>query len=881
MRPEANRSTPSLLSQTSPTRRSSNPLVHQINGNSNNDLPRRNGPASINTSPARSTLSLTSTVNLHPGNLPASTTTTPGKVSTPIYYDYTEEFDVKEYAHPTAREPPPQFRIESTIPEDHPTTTEQPQSADSYSRNAKKSLSNGNRTSSSAESIQQIRTDAAPELEPGFVNGRTQWPVRKASLPPPSPNMQAPVKIVEPQGEKKVFRVSRLGYVAQELNSHVAEAFELAPSESFEMQDAKKGGHDESGGQVDGAATIRLGELHTGRHVQQSSQSPPTEPSRSRNPHEIQQISHLDDVANSRRERNIQDKGKSQESSENPARICTSQHSIDNFKRHQRNSKERRAFSLDFTSARTKRPRSSCLNSVDTGFTDIAELISSLENANRAQSPENKADSSVGPPRRNSRASSTIPDKHVLGRASSDHNFTPPISAFNQQRNDSSRANTERQQLKQVPLQYIERRPDVVQECGLGDVPNFSHQIPRKSVSRSGSPMLAPKPISPSRQLKLKNSVPQLMKSLPPTPQDPPIRALSPPEHMTSEQGLPFRFSPLNSEVRGALTRDLPPIPEPDMTSETSTQQGDRMKTLGSSVKSLPTISTGKRSSKESSTLPPSPPRLKLKVRSTAALSTRASNSEENSLEPNQNQDKGAPVVQDGKLKATNPPKFKLKITRASNSSQGTVRINRESVDSKALAGLRNPKDLFTPAGIDNIFRHAGRHLHSRKSSANSSHTESGSVVLISSQVSTNEGGAQSIPSHPHPKATQLNSSDVRSFFSDASSNLQGHHSLRKRLSNFKTRIAVPYSSRVLSQSFEDIPLRSRTHPEAPRSPTFHYVPNLHGSESSSTEDTPLRNSTARAPRRNLREKLSRWLKGARSAIAARVRSRNPTGEGR
>lgn len=849
------------MTQGSPTRASSSPLVHPANANSSNDYLRRNGQASLNTSPARSILSLTSTVNLRPGNLPASTTTTPGKVSTPIYYDYTEEFDVEDYSPPRTREPPPQFQIESTIPEDRPAAMEQPTPANFNSRNAIRNLSDGHRTSSSTESIQQRRTEAVPELEPGLMNGQTQWPVRKASLPPPSSNKQTPVKRVEPQDDKLVkesFRISRLGAGAQELNSHVAEVFGLSLSESFGLLGPKNIGFTESGGQINGASTTRL---DVGRYIQQSSQSSHLEPSMSRDPHEAQQVSYVDDVAHRKREMETEHDGMNQDSSENPARRSTSQPFIIDSGRRQRNDKEKRASSLDFTSARTKRPRSSGINSVDTGLTELAELISNLENAVRTESPEN-TDVATGQSWQTTGPLPTIPDPRILRRSSFDHSSTPSTSGLDQQRDGNCSANIE--QFKQIPLERGRRRY-VEQDCGLGDVPNFSHQIPRKAFSRSGSPILAPKPISPARELKLQNSVPQLMKALPPLPPYPQIQAVSPSALMTSDNGLPSLSSPSHTGHKGALTRDLASIPEP------TPEQSDLMTTLGSSVKPLPTIPSGK-------TLPPSPPKMKLKVHSTT-LGSGSASSEDNLLKLDQSHR----VVQDGKPGATNLPKFKLRITRASNSSQGTVRINRDSRDLKRLAGLRNPKDFFTPpAGTDNIFRQVSRQIHTRKSSGNSSHgtTESGSAA-ISNQGSANGDGAESVTSPQLPKADQLNPSDVRSFFSDASSNMQGRHSLRKRISNFRARLAVPYSSRAVAQSLEDIPLRGQNSPDLPRSPVSRSVPDFHDRQSNSTEDPPLRNPTGRQMRRNLREKLLRWLKETRSAIAARVRPRASAAEGR
>ncbi|KAH8602570.1 hypothetical protein B0O99DRAFT_498759, partial [Bisporella sp. PMI_857] len=122
LRSNVNRSTPSLLSQSPSSRRSPSPYTRQDEAVSTPDWSHRNMPASINSSPARSILSLASTINLYHTASAVSTATTPGKLHppSPLYYDYTEDFDVDDYNPPPVLEPPPQFRIERTIPEDRP-----------------------------------------------------------------------------------------------------------------------------------------------------------------------------------------------------------------------------------------------------------------------------------------------------------------------------------------------------------------------------------------------------------------------------------------------------------------------------------------------------------------------------------------------------------------------------------------------------------------------------------------------------------------------------------------------------------------------------------------------------------------------------------------
>src|SRR6266536_4612819 len=67
LRPDGNRSTPSLLSQSSPQRRSPNSNPRQSNGTQGTDRSRERAPT---TSPARSTFSVGSTANLYATEVP-------------------------------------------------------------------------------------------------------------------------------------------------------------------------------------------------------------------------------------------------------------------------------------------------------------------------------------------------------------------------------------------------------------------------------------------------------------------------------------------------------------------------------------------------------------------------------------------------------------------------------------------------------------------------------------------------------------------------------------------------------------------------------------------------------------------------------------------
>ncbi|KAI0175876.1 hypothetical protein GGR52DRAFT_334193 [Hypoxylon sp. FL1284] len=96
------------------------------------------------------------------------------------------------------------------------------------------------------------------------------------------------------------------------------------------------------------------------------------------------------------------------------------------------------------------------------------------------------------------------------------------------------------------------KRSKAVPRISTSSMPNEGNEgFPRISPSCSTTPIVSPKPISPARQLKLKNSIPQLMKALPFLPGDPDYEPLPAPslQSTPSNEGdfaevlSPFKFS--------------------------------------------------------------------------------------------------------------------------------------------------------------------------------------------------------------------------------------------------------------------------------------------------------------------------------------------------
>jgi hypothetical protein len=897
LRQEANRSTPSLLSQPSPPRRSPSPGLRQSSGNPPNDWTRRNGTASGNTSPARSTFSLASTVNLYATVSGTSNTTTPGKLapSSPLYYDYTEDFEGDGY-HQSEETLglPPQFSIEKKIPEERPMTAEYHPSVELPMH----SLSDGFQLSSPTTAI-TTPSDVGRNNRTALPSER-EFEAIQPSLGIRNPGNYSSVNHFDQPIDKKTIRLSGLGYGAQELSTRVEEAFGLLPTKSFEISvsrtDVEKATPESTSGRM--ILAREYGNTET-QFMRSLSNIVDTDPPRLSSLPSVRNGTPTDAIANSKRDQSNADKSLCIQSTQdmiNPSRTSTPPTDFPRSIEFGQGS----ATTAAASSSQCRYPSSSEFQSIDTGFIELTDLIKTLEDSNRVRDPEKERPLFTAP-EKTSMLSSSIPDRSMLLNTNANYDLIPPVSSFNQSGAKDSRVGPQTQPSKWAQP-YSESRKTEASILGTYErsiVPNFSHQMAVRAIPRSGSPMLAPKPISPARQLKLKNSVPQLMKALPPLPPEI-IHAISSSSNRckSPENGVPSRPSPplLGLSVESVqktpyqpAENALPPgrpvpakVDMPKVVVELGSASTQARPIAQPADQSLPII-------------PQPPPKLKLKMRNSAPLqplspsNPRSCNTEES--HPWSIPDQNAPIpsiVQAEKPLNSKPPKFRLKITRASGSTHGTVRVNRESGESKSAARfhLRNHKDLFTStAGIDNVFRQVSQHLYSRKASAASntgseSHPAAASLLSPNSYLTPFGTSSTMDLNRPRPQSTKpLFSTEVRSVFSDESSHIEGHNSMRGRLSNLRARIAVSHVDRTGSQSYDDLTWRNRSATGAGIPNYKRSTSNLHTSRES-TESRPLRRFPGRMQHSRLKEKVQGWLKEARSAIVARMKSRSTTGSG-
>jgi hypothetical protein len=129
LRPETNRSTPFCLGATSPPRRPH--ATSSVTSEFNDDWTNQYDSGHNRASPAPSTLSLASSLNINQVIFCTSTTPTPGRLHppSPLYYDYTEDFDVEDEHNTgsiTETLSPPSFLIGKTILEDRVLSSEWP-----------------------------------------------------------------------------------------------------------------------------------------------------------------------------------------------------------------------------------------------------------------------------------------------------------------------------------------------------------------------------------------------------------------------------------------------------------------------------------------------------------------------------------------------------------------------------------------------------------------------------------------------------------------------------------------------------------------------------------------------------------------------------------
>ena len=359
-------------------------------------------------------------------------------------------------------------------------------------------------------------------------------------------------------------------------------------------------------------------------------------------------------------------------------------------------------------------------------------------------------------------------------------------------------------------LRYLNSTTATNHNNDVAGVSIFSSNIP-KIPPRPSSPMLAPKAISPARQLRLKNSVPQLMKALPPLPMTRRNNqiGISPHRSLRSQASMP--------ELSGAKPSPHWKNHRTDHTKHSLERQDFREPVTPTAwtrnvfpsnddPDTMPTEVVIDKVARDAA-FPLQRLRLRTRRSSKAPLSkieSRPWNSEESypwtadNLVLVATRESGHSTEH---VSIPQLPRFQVKVTRGPSSSQETMVVNRESAE---VCNCHDPifasKDLFTPPAVDlaSYFQDSRGPSHPSIKSAvvyEAQHTSAQSTENIT-PATTGMVAARHVRIFSTPRA--------QSSFSDDSSNLMKRSKLKTRLSNLKTKISFQHSSSRSSSSGND-----------------------------------------------------------------------------
>jgi hypothetical protein len=523
-------------------------------------------------------------------------------------------------------------------------------------------------------------------------------------------------------------------------------------------------------------------------------------------------------------------------------------------------------------------------HSSDYGMSELTQWIVKFGAINQSFSEDNVLHSqrSLAVARRTRTDSPTLPgstcdSKTTLSRYRSDGDL----------RSSRSKASHQSSTPASLPLQNFHAKHHSID----GVASNLGPKPPHITPCRSESTMFAPTALSPARALKIKNSIPQLMKALPPLPpqlgpcpQDPSRLTCSPGiKHSASD--FPFGISPLHQMI----WQD--PVP---FVSDSSRSMQCEESSQGAEPHWEPEQSNLKLYGDLTPDCPaPKPfpfdyPKLKLKPRSVSGLRPMSSpdsrpwNQEENytwgKIDPNV---RLPSFGQKRKTMTAKPPKFKLKVIRASTSTFGTVKVNKRAYRHKVVSciDLQNPRDLFTPSSasaLTSVFRQVGRHFSSRKTSADIDQTAHG-LRTPSTRSSRDRGSSLDLglPSDRFAGLPYLGSStEARSFFSDDSSQVQSRGGLRKRFSDLRARLPVSYPLRAqATQSCDDVVWRDQN--RRPLNPAARSPLGV----GTGRQNNDRIKTTGEIRTSKLKEKMSEWLRDTRAAIRGYMRKNRDSGQ--
>ncbi|MCJ1384770.1 hypothetical protein MMC17_007888 [Xylographa soralifera] len=218
--------------------------------------------------------------------------------------------------------------------------------------------------------------------------------------------------------------------------------------------------------------------------------------------------------------------------------------------------------------------------------------------------------------------------------------------------------------------------------------------------------------------------------------------------------------------------------------------------------------------------------RLKSKSeRVSERTSISASNSRSRNLQSSHSRtgplDSSEPSMARSSYDSPNPagkaPRFKLKITRASSSTNGTVKITRQrSLTSSPRPSFAIGADFFRAAPFTRKSKSEDHSDGSHDSSPMAGYRAFPTHAHFKEQLDKSAMSASQ--SGLRPPSSNQNTTDVRSFFSDDSSNMDRRGGLRQRISQFKAIASRGNSVDDLRASFRPQGSKGDSRPQSGRS---------------------------------------------------------------
>ncbi len=343
---------------------------------------------------------------------------------------------------------------------------------------------------------------------------------------------------------------------------------------------------------------------------------------------------------------------------------------------------------------------------------------------------------------------------------------------------------------------------------GTKSIAHISYPGPRNSRealtnSSPDSDIIAPIPIYPARELRVKNSIPQLMKALPPLPLRTPVTepVVSVPSKTQLKRPAPLKLNqttlalPAAEAVHGENNPTTPVL-------QTSASGTDPEKP------------------QKSNTVAPQPfmSRFRLKPRSPAPLpepsppQTRPWNLEE-SYPWNAASDEALPSpLLTTQKSGISTPKLRLRTAKRSASPLGTVRVTKDAThDTFAAPDLSTTRDLFSApsTSLTNMFRKVSRQQPDKDEiirmeapgSTAGSKSRQGSFPHSSHQYNADEAiiprltkdkrSATSGTTGSFNRLTKPASREIRKSLVNESSDGELRKSLRKKMSGLKARLPI------------------------------------------------------------------------------------------